>query len=373
MARLGLALLLSLCGSAHPACVFQAGTDCYGDALPSPPKNSSTVLTEVACCRLCAADPKCAVAVYIPSFPNPHPPSGVAACMFKSNCSKPTPFPNRVKCCQPGDPSCPPPPPPPPAYPCPCTTCPCPKGEVLPRTCDPGSVAASLPFCDHNAPIATRVADLVSRLTREEKINLVTQADTGFLPRLNLKEFNFFNTCVHGWWTHNATTFGMPVTFAATFDTAVMRQIADVIGTESRAMSQRDYKASFDAATGLHGVALDWLVCKDSAEVNMNRHPLWGRNPETYGEDPFLTATMGEAFTQQLQQPDPTSKYIRTTAVTRHLVVYSGPEGGPNCKGCPPRVNRFSFNANVAERDLGAHPACADLSHAGLFYADGSC
>lgn len=61
---------------------------------------------------------------------------------------------------------------------------------------------------------------------------------------------------------------------------------------------------------------------------------------------------MGEAFTQQLQQPDPTSKYIRTTAVTRHLVVYSGPEGAPNCKGCPPRVNRFAFNANVSAHDL---------------------
>jgi hypothetical protein len=51
--------------------------------------------------------------------------------------------------------------------------------------------------------------DLVKRLTREEKINLVTRADTGFLPRLNLKEFKFFNTCLHGWWTSNVTTFGM--------------------------------------------------------------------------------------------------------------------------------------------------------------------
>ena len=70
--------------------------------------------------------------------------------------------------------------------------------------------------------------------------------------------------------------------------------------------------------------AHNWLVCKDSAEVNMNRHPLWGRNPETFGEDPHLTATMGEAFTQQLQQPNRSSSFVRTTSVTRHLVVYSG-------------------------------------------------
>jgi beta-glucosidase-like glycosyl hydrolase len=101
------------------------------------------------------------------------------------------------------------------------------------------------------------VQDLVSRLTQEEKINLVQQADTGFLPRLNLKEFNFFNTCLHGWWTSNVTTFGMPVGMAASFDTTVMRQIAEVIGVEGRAMSQRDYATSFDQASdNIHSIML---------------------------------------------------------------------------------------------------------------------
>lgn len=68
------------------------------------------------------------------------------------------------------------------------------------------------------------------------------------------------------------------------------------------------------------------------------------------GEDPFLTGAMGEAFTTQLQRPDPTSKYLRTAAVTRHLVVYSGPESlkDDGTQG----ADRFSFNANVTERDL---------------------
>lgn len=51
---------------------------------------------------------------------------------------------------------------------------------------------------------------------------------------------------------------------------------------------------------------------------------------------------MGAAFTQQLQQPNLSSSYIRTTAVTRHLGIYSGPEDR----------RRFGFNANVTERDL---------------------
>lgn len=203
-------------------------------------------------------------------------------------------------------------------------------------------------------------------------IDYYEQADTGFLPRLNLKAFNFFNTCLHGWWTSNVTTFGMPVGLAATFDEELMRDVGEVVGAESRALSQRDYNISYDFGTGYHGVFINWLVCKDASEVNMNRHPLWGRNPETYGEDPFLTGIMGQAFTQQLQKPTPSKSnssrtYLRTAAVTRHLVitlqlyflnmlcitskvVYSGPEslGDDNKQG----ANRFKFNANVSERDL---------------------
>ena len=192
-------ILLALCCSQAAyagACVAQVGMDCYGEDIGGGVKNISSVMTEQVCCSLCAADPKCKVAVFIPKFPGE---PGISSCGLKSGCAKPQPFPNRVKLCQPGDHSCPLPPPAPPMYPCACSTCPCPKGEVLPRTCDAGSVAAKLPFCDHTAPLATRMHDLVNRLTREEKINLVTQADTGFLPRLNLKEFNFFNTCLHGW------------------------------------------------------------------------------------------------------------------------------------------------------------------------------
>lgn len=255
-------------------CNFQIGMDCDHDDVKSIVRPHST-FSQADCCAACTAEPLCKTSVYIPDWKN-----ASSACLMKSGCSKPQKFSNRVKCCQQGDESCPKPPP---IYPCPCTKCPCPPGEVLPRTCDVGSTAAMLPFCDHTAPVANRIHDLLQRLSREEKVNLVTQADTGFLPRLNLKEFHFFNTCVHGWWTSNATTFGMPVGMAASFDKKLMRQIADVIGVESRALSQREYASSYDTITKLHGVSEDFLVCKDSSEVNMNRHPLWGRNSETYG------------------------------------------------------------------------------------------
>lgn len=149
-------------------------------------------------------------------------------------------------------------------------------------------------FCNTSDSTSNRIADLLSRLTRAEKLYLVAKADTGFLPRLNLKEFQFFNTCLHGWWTTNVTTFPMPIGLAATFDVELMAQIGDVVGLEGRAMSQRDYAASLDWPTNLHGVALNYLVCKDASEVNMARHPLWGRTSETYG--PFTVVIPVQVF-----------------------------------------------------------------------------
>jgi beta-glucosidase len=252
---------------------------------------------------------------------------------------------------------------------CACAVCPCAEQALLPRTCAAGSVAHAMPFCDATKPTDARVADLLSRLTRQEKISLVERADTGFLPRLNLKEFEFFNTCLHGWATSNVTNFGMPIGFAASFDLGLMKQIGEVVGSEGQAMSQRDYNASYNFALKVHGVAYNWGVCKDSSEVNMARDPRWGRVSETYGEDPFLTSTMGEVFTKQLQRPDPSIDFLRVAAVTRHSVVYSGPESlcsdavAPSCSKWKPTEpersttqgsygTRFAFNAQVSERDL---------------------
>ena len=109
---------------------------------------------------------QCTVSVYIPDR---YGDGKMSSCLMKSSCENKTHTHNRIKCCQQGDESCPPPPPP---QPCPCTSCPCPPGP-LPRTCETGSVSSSLPFCDVTKGVAMRVDDLLSRLTREEKINLV--------------------------------------------------------------------------------------------------------------------------------------------------------------------------------------------------------
>ena len=73
--------------------------------------------------------------------------------------------------------------------------------------------------------------------------------------------------------------------------------------------------------------------------INIFRDPRWGRGQETYGEDPYLTATMGTAFVRGLQGDDP--RYLKASATAKHFAVHSGPE-----------ATRDKFNAIVDEKDL---------------------
>ena len=76
-----------------------------------------------------------------------------------------------------------------------------------------------------------------------------------------------------------------------------------------------------------------------SPNINIFRDPRWGRGQETYGEDPFLTSSMGVAFVKGLQGND--SRYLKASACAKHFAVHSGPE-----------ANRHTFNAVVDEKDL---------------------
>ena len=76
-----------------------------------------------------------------------------------------------------------------------------------------------------------------------------------------------------------------------------------------------------------------------SPNINIFRDPRWGRGQETYGEDPYLTATMGTAFIKGIQGDD--THYLKASACAKHFAVHSGPE-----------ANRHTFDAIVDEKDL---------------------
>jgi len=179
--------------------------------------------------------------------------------------------------------------------------------------------------------IESRVEDLVARMTLEEKVSQMANRAAA-IPRLGIPEYNWWNECLHGVARAGiATVFPQAIGLAATWDTDLMFEIADVISTEARA---KHHEFTRDGDREIFQGLTFW-----SPNINIFRDPRWGRGHETYGEDPYLTARMGVAFVKGLQGNDP--KYLKTIATPKHYAVHSGPE-----------PDRHTFDAVASSRDL---------------------
>ncbi len=194
-----------------------------------------------------------------------------------------------------------------------------------------GPSAGNPPYLDTSKRINVRVDDLVSRMTLEEKASqVVNQARA--IPRLQVPAYDWWSEALHGVANAGtATVFPEPIGLAATFDPALIHEMAIVIGTEARAKHNQAVRAGRrDIMEGLDF----W-----SPNINIFRDPRWGRGQETYGEDPFLTGRMGVAFVTGLQGDDP--KYFRVISTPKHYAVHSGPE-----------PSRHSINVQVSKHDM---------------------
>lgn len=188
-----------------------------------------------------------------------------------------------------------------------------------------------LPYLDPDLPLATRVEDLVARLTLEEKVSQMVHAARA-IPRLSVPEYNWWNECLHGVGRAGvATVFPQAVGMAASFHPELLQQVAEAISDEARA---KYHQALRQENRGWYFGLTYW-----SPNVNLFRDPRWGRGQETYGEDPYLTARLGVAFVRGLQGNDP--RYLKVVATPKHYAVHSGPE-----------PERHHFDARVSPRDL---------------------
>jgi len=193
--------------------------------------------------------------------------------------------------------------------------------------------AAEFPFQNPSLPIEQRVADLVGRLTPEEKISQMTMTAAA-IPRLGVPEYTWWNEGLHGVARSGyATVFPQAIGLAATWDTSLMHSVGDTISTEARA------KYADAIAHGNHRIYFGLTIW--SPNINIFRDPRWGRGQETYGEDPYLTSRMGLAFVTGLQGDDP--KYLKVVATPKHFAVHSGPE-----------QLRHEFDVNPSPQDLQA-------------------
>lgn len=191
----------------------------------------------------------------------------------------------------------------------------------------------NLPFFNPDLPHADRVADLLARLSVSEKAaQLLHEAPP--IPRLGIPAYNWWNECLHGLARAGvASVFPQAIGLAASFSVELLGEVACAIADEARA------KHHAYAAEGDHGYYKGLTFW--SPNINIFRDPRWGRGQETYGECPFLTASLGVSFVRGLQGDD--ARYLKLAATAKHYAVHSGPEG-----------LRHGFDAQVNRQDLYA-------------------
>lgn len=168
-----------------------------------------------------------------------------------------------------------------------------------------------------------KAAELVARMTPDEKIEQLLNVAPA-IPRLNIPGYGWWTESLHGAIGPRPTTnFPEPIGLAATFDAGLVKEVAAAISLEVRALHAL-------GAVGLN----TW-----APNINIFRDPRWGRGQETYGEDPYLTATLGAAFITGMQGPNPDLPDV--IATPKHFAVHSGPES-----------TRHTANVFVTPHDL---------------------
>ena len=216
-----------------------------------------------------------------------------------------------------------------------------------------------------NLPVDRRVADLLSRMTLEEKIAQLTclwgnrpevnppgdfTTDRGDFspakaaevmkygigqiarqreqkgPREGAKFANavqkwlientrlgipaiLHDEILHGHMAKGSTSFPQPIALATTWDPDFISRVFTAGALETR-------------ARGSHQVL--------GPNLDLGREPRWGRTEETYGEDPYFTSRMAVAIVKALQGPGPGIDQDHVIATAKHFAAHGQPESGTN-------------------------------------------
>ena len=140
-------------------------------------------------------------------------------------------------------------------------------------------------FRDSSKPLEARVEDLLSRLTLDEKVTLLAGSEAFALngvPRLGIPNLRLTDgpTGVRSNRGKEATVFPVAVALAASWNPSLVGEVAAAIAREAHALGE---------------------VAILAPTINIVRTPIWGRNFETYSEDPYLTARIAIDYVNGLQ------------------------------------------------------------------------
>jgi beta-glucosidase len=146
----------------------------------------------------------------------------------------------------------------------------------------------------------------------------------------------FHEECLHGQAAFDATSFSQPIGLGATFDPNLVRRLFTMTAYEARV------RGTHQALTPV---------------VDVAREPRWGRVEETYGEDPYLVSRLGIAAVEGFQGDRTFRDKRRVVATLKHFAAHGQPESGTNCAP-----------VNVSERilrEVFLYPFQQVLDHAG--------
>jgi len=221
-----------------------------------------------------------------------------------------------------------------------------PSAASLAQAVPPACQGKACGWFDPQRPPEARAADLVARMTLEEKAAQLGN-DAPAIARLGVPAYNWWNEGLHGVARAGyATVFPQAVGMAASWHPALMREAGDVIATEFRAKYLQS-RAADGGSAWYRGLTV-W-----SPNINIFRDPRWGRGQETYGEDPYLTARLAVGFVKGLQGDDPA--LFKTIATAKHFAVHSGPESNRHREDVHPSKHDLedtylpAFRATVTE------------------------
>ncbi|MDQ3802911.1 MAG: glycoside hydrolase family 3 C-terminal domain-containing protein [Acidobacteriota bacterium] len=119
----------------------------------------------------------------------------------------------------------------------------------------------------------------------------------------------FHDEALHGLMAQNGTHFPQPIALASSWDLDLVTRVFTAAALETR-------------ARGSHQVL--------GPNLDLAREPRWGRTEETYGEDPYLVSRMGVAAVRALQGEGPGVDGEHVIATAKHYAAHGQPEGGTN-------------------------------------------
>ncbi|WP_044117983.1 glycoside hydrolase family 3 C-terminal domain-containing protein [Alkaliflexus imshenetskii] len=172
-----------------------------------------------------------------------------------------------------------------------------------------------------------RAADLVSRLTLEEKQSLLGNTMAP-IPRLGINKYDVWGEALHGVMGRNnnsgmtATSFPNSNAIGSTWDPDLIRREAEVIADEARGFNHD----------------LIFTLTYWSPVIEPARDPRWGRTAETFGEDPFHVSQIGSAFVRGMMGDD--NRYLKTVPCGKHYIANNT------------EFNRHTGSSDMDDRDM---------------------